>query len=484
MKLSELLYDISFLNKEKITETDILGISCDSRTAREKMIFVAVATEKEERLAHIKEAKVKGVSVIVCFPEDEEKALHTDNPRETYALLSGNWFGNPSGDLVLIGVTGTNGKTTTTHFIKAMLEGVSDAKVGLIGTNENMIGQRSLPSHRTTPDAFELQGLLREMVDENCTHVVMEVSSHALAQYRCGGLAFAVGIFTNLTQDHLDYHHSMTEYAKVKGRLFSQSEIAIFNLDDETGRNYCDLRRKEGKPFFSYSENKDYASLYGENVTLHANKVTFDCREKDNTIPVEVPVPGGFTLYNALAALCCAYALQIELSLAAMTFPVMSGVKGRVEVIPCPSPFTLLIDYAHTPNALENILLTAQNFTENRLICVFGCGGNRDRSKRAIMGEIAEDLADLVVVTSDNPRFEDPEEIIQDILQGMKKEATVICDRKEAICYALSQGKEGDVVLLAGKGHECYQEICGQQYPMDEREIVAEYYRETLGISG
>lgn len=489
MKLSKLIHGIPFSGTVKNPQEEILSLCCHSKKVIIHSAFIALEENKEKRTVHLCEAIKQGATLLICPLEDEklcnsarfqdQTVLFSKNPREDYALLSGNWFENPANDLTLIGVTGTNGKTTTTHIIKALLEGIADGiprKIGLIGTNENKIGEESLPSHRTTPDAYELHSLLRKMTDSHCTHVVMEVSSHGLVQCRTAGLSFEVGIFTNLTQDHLDYHKSMDEYKKAKSLLFLQSKYGIYNLDDPIGKEYAS---ESPCPFFTYSENKKSATLYTKNIKLSTQYISFDCIHKDNINPVFLPIPGGFSLYNALASLCCGYALQLPLLKLSQTMPNIKGVKGRLEVVPTPTEFTVMIDYAHTPDALENILLTAENITQGRLICLFGCGGNRDKSKRALMGNIVESIADVIVVTSDNPRNENPEKIIADITSGFQqlgKEVMIIPTRKEAIFWALSQGKVGDLVLLCGKGHECYQEINGEILPMDEREIVKEYF--------
>ena len=321
-----------------------------------------------------------------------------------------------------------------------------------------------------------MQQLLREMADSGCTHVVMEVSSHALVQHRVEGLDFSVAAFTNLTQDHLDYHHTMEEYRSAKERLFHQCRRAVLNLDDEAGRWY---RERLACPVFTYSENKDQADLTAKGIRLYPGQVEFEAVAREQIQRVFLPIPGGFTIYNALCALSVGLCLGLRLSECAAALRSARGVKGRVEVVPVPTAYTVLIDYAHSPNALENILLTARDFTAGRLICLFGCGGDRDRTKRPIMGGVVKELADLAVVTSDNPRTEDPEDIIRDILAGMEGEGAQIHvepDRRQAIAWALSQGRPGDVIVLAGKGHETYQEIQGVQYPMDEREIVAQYF--------
>lgn len=490
MKLCTLLEGVVVTGK--IKDTEISSLVVDSRTVKKDSLFVLLEENPSLRLEYMKEAFSKGVAVVICPKEDgalglegtygKERILYSKYPRRDYALLSGNWFSNPAKDLVLIGVTGTNGKTTTTHMIKSMLEKLEDGKqrkVGLIGTNENRIGEIPLPASRTTPDPFALHELFREMVHQSCTHVVMEVSSHGLDQERTGGLIFEVGVFTNLTQDHLDYHQTMEEYKEAKSKLFLQCHYGIFNLDDLVGR---ELAQRQTCHTLTYSENKEYATLHAQQFELCPENITFVGVHGNQSASVYLPMTGGFTLYNALAALVCGLALGHSLDKLSRTLANLSGVKGRLERVDTLSEATIMIDYAHTPNALENILLTTRTFTEKRLFCVFGCGGNRDRSKRSVMGSIAENIADVIVVTSDNPRFEEPAEIISDILLGLDEERSrgkvvkVIENRKEAIGWALSQAGQGDVVLLAGKGHECYQEIKGEQYPFDEREIVSSHF--------
>ena len=481
MKLYELLDGVSLTGGSASQEMEISSISCDTRDIRPGALFVALPGGKTDGHLYISAALDRGASAVLCQrpPDAPGPWLTTEDTRLALALISANWFGRPGDAMALIAVTGTNGKTTTTSLLKELLERAAGAKVGLIGTNRNMIGDVELPAHRTTPDSYELQSLLRRMADEGCTHVVMEASSHALAQRRTAGLAFDVGVFTNLTQDHLDYHHTMEEYRAAKGLLFDQCRRAVLNLDDEAGRWYLD---RVGCPVFTYSENRSQAGLTARNIRLFPGHVEFEALVQGDISRVHLPIPGGFSIYNALAALAAGLCLGLELEPMAQAMPAVRGVKGRVEVVPVPRAYTVIIDYAHSPNALENILTTARDFTAGRLICLFGCGGDRDRAKRPIMGAVVEELADIAVVTSDNPRTEDPQAIIRDILSGMSgggAEAHVEPDRRAAIAWALEQGRPGDVIVLAGKGHETYQEIDGVQHPMDEREIIADWFART-----
>ena len=390
------------------------------------------------------------------------------------AKLAARWYGEPAGRMTVVGVTGTNGKTTTTYLLKQLLERCLGAKVGLIGTNQNMIGDAVLPAERTTPDALTLQRLLREMADAGCTHVVMEVSSHALVQRRAGAIDFALGVFTNLTQDHLDYHGTMEAYCDAKARLFRQCRAAAVNGDDPwTPR----LLENVTCPVTRFGQGLAN-DLVGWDAHYCADRVSFTACSDSEHIPVTLHIPGAFSLYNALAALAAAQALGIPIEDAAQALSLCQGVRGRAEVVPTDTDYTVLIDYAHTPDGLKNILSTVCGFADARVLVVFGCGGDRDRTKRAEMGRIAARLADEVIVTSDNPRTENPYAILHEILAGMADSATpfaVLESRREAITYALDHARTGDVVVLAGKGHETYQVVGAETLPLDERQVVREH---------
>lgn len=470
MRLKELLEGTGYEGPAP-QDMEIEGVSCDTRTIKPGELFVALRGYKTDGHKYIDEARARGAAAVVA--EEGEDTLLVPDSRAALAVLSANWFGHPVRDLAVIGVTGTNGKTTTTTLLWAMLQETLGSPVGLIGTNGIRIGEETFPAQRTTPESWEVQQWLRRMADAGCGHVVMEVSSHALCMHRVDGIRFAVGAFTNLTQDHLDFHKTMEEYRTAKGRLFAQSDVSVLNLDDEAGRYYWETVEGER---LSYSESRDEAGLTAKNLRLEPGRIEFEAVAQDELAHVSLGIPGGFTLYNALCALGCAKALGLPLERAAAALDHAPGVKGRMEVVPHAGPGTVIIDYAHTPDALEKALTALRDFTEGRLICLFGCGGDRDRSKRAIMGSIAADLADVCVVTSDNPRSEPPEAIIGDILRGMvrfDKAKIVEPDRERAIRLGLSLLKEGDTLLLAGKGHETYQEVKGEKRHLDEREIVA-----------
>ena len=375
----------------------------------------------------------------------------------------------------MIAVTGTCGKTTTTYLLKAILEQARGVKVGLIGTNQNMIGSDVIPTERTTPESFEVQKLFREMADAGCTHVVMETSSHALYLDRVYGVRYDVGIFTNLTQDHLDFHKTMENYCDAKAILFRNCVTGVVNADDPwTPRLLKDADCK----VMTYAEQAD-ADLRAENIVLSAGGIAFDAVSGAERVPIRVNIPGGFMVYNTLDVLGAALALGISLEESAAVLAKVPHVKGRVEIVPTPGKdYTILIDYAHTPDSMVNVLQTVKEFAKGRTVAVFGCGGDRDRTKRPLMGKAAADWSDFAVVTTDNPRTEEPEAIIADILPGFDGSATpyrVVVDRIEAIHWAMDHAETDDVIVLCGKGHETYQEVNHVKHHMDEREIVADY---------
>ncbi len=459
-------------------ETEIHDLTLDSRAAGEGSLFLALHGAKEDGADYAREALARGAAGVVCEREIENApCVLVPDAHEAAAGLAAKWYGEPSKRMAVIGVTGTNGKTTTTYLIKQLLERCLGAKVGLIGTNQNMIGQTVLPAGRTTPDALTLQRLLREMADAGCTHAVMEVSSHALVQRRVGAIGFALGVFTNLTQDHLDYHGTMEAYCDAKAMLFRQCRAAAVNGDDP-----WTPRLLEGVTCPAVRFGQGFANdLVGWDAHYCADRVSFTACSDSEHIPATLHIPGSFSLYNALAALCAARSLGIPLDSAARSLALCRGVRGRAEIVPTDTDYTVLIDYAHTPDGLKNILSTVCGYADARVLVVFGCGGDRDRTKRAEMGRIAARFADEVIVTSDNPRTEDPYAILHEILSGMADSVTpftVIENRREAIAYALDHARTGDVVVLAGKGHEMYQELGTERLPLDERQIVREHLRQ------
>lgn len=476
-QLSEL---ISVLEEKEVRapqDLTIGGLALDSRETGEGTLFFALPGEKEDGGDYIAEAKACGAVCAVCEqpPETEIPYILVPDAHKALALCAAVWYGTPAGKLTVVGVTGTNGKTTTTCLIKQLLERTKGAKVGLIGTNQNLIGESAVPAERTTPDALTLQRLLAQMVDAGCTYAVMEVSSHALMQKRVEGIRFRVGVFTNLTQDHLDYHGTMEAYCEAKARLFDQCDIACVNGDDAWTERLLTRFAGESVTFGQDMTN----DLVGWRARYENDGVRFTaCTDLDHE-ETRIGIPGGFSLYNALAALCAVQALGVPLHALAEALQGCIGVKGRCEVVPLSAPFTVIIDYAHTPDGLKNVLSTVCGFADGRVIALFGCGGDRDKSKRPRMGRIAAALSDFVVLTSDNPRTEDPYAILRDILPALLESKTpfaVVEDRRKAIGFALCEAKVGDVLVLCGKGHETDQEIGTTKYHLDEREVVREMF--------
>ncbi len=474
MKLSKILEGIEVIGS--YNDVEVLDVSQDSRLVKEGSLFVCVKGAAFDGHSVAAEMLEKGAACVVVERDlGLPNQVLVENTRQIFSFICANFFGNPAKSLKLIGLTGTNGKTTTSFIIKQILEN-SGNKVGLIGTVQNMIGDEVYPAKFTTPDPYELQKLFAQMVEKGCEYCVMEVSSQALAQGRVNGLRFAVGAFTNLTQDHLDYHKTWENYFNAKRILFENSDIAVTNADDEHG-----LKIIEGLDFdkvVTYAVNTNDATYVAKNVKFKPDGVEYELVGIDGIGRCSCPIPGRFSVYNSICAASCALALGIEFNDVLRAISMSSGVKGRIEVVPTPGKdYTIIIDYAHSPDGLENIISSLREIAQGRVVTLFGCGGDRDRTKRPKMGKIAAELSDFCVVTSDNPRSEEPEAIINDILEGMKDITTpyeVVTNRKEAIRYAIEHAQKDDIILLAGKGHETYQILPTGTIHFDEREAVAE----------
>lgn len=479
MKLKELLTGLEILSANVDLETEIAQVCYDSREVKPGDLFVALSGYAADGHRFIPQAMASGAAAVLCqtAPEGGEiPYVQTADSRRALAAVGANFFGHPADGMTMVGVTGTNGKTTSTYLLKAILEARGE-KVGLIGTNQNMIGEEVLPTERTTPESFELQKLFARMRDAGCTYVVMEVSSHALFLDRVYGVRYKVGVFTNLTQDHLDFHKTMEDYCDAKAILFRNCETGVVNAADPwTPRLLKDATCK----VVSFSSTGG-ADLRAEDAVLAADHVAFTAVHGEERVPVRVNIPGHFMIDNALGVLGAALALGIPLEESAAVLARVPHVKGRVEVAPTPGKdYTVLIDYAHSPDSLVNVLTTVKGFAKGRTVALFGCGGDRDRAKRPKMGRAAAEIADFVIVTTDNPRTERPADIIADILPGLEGLGTpyeVIEDRVEAIHWALDHARAGDVVVLCGKGHETYQEVGHEKRHMDEREIVADWLK-------
>ncbi len=477
MKLKDLLAGINVLEMTADPELNIEEITYDSRKVTPGSLFVAITGFAADGNRFIPMAMEKGAAAVVTAkkPDTDIPYILVESDRLALALLGCNFFGHPAKTMTMIGVTGTNGKTSVTLLLKQILEKTLGAKVGLIGTMENLIGDVVIPTDRTTPESFELQSLFARMRDGGCTHVVMGVSSHAIALDSVAGVHFDVAAFTNLTEDHLDFHKTMEAYCDAKAELFHRCDKAVMNCDDA----WFNRIRNNATCDVLTTAVKGHGSLQAVDLQLHADGISFNALMDDRTVPVKLQIPGRFTVYNALTALGIANALGISLEGAAEVLAEAKGVRGRVEVVPTPGkPYTVLLDYAHTPDGLENVLTSARDFCKGRLIAVFGCGGDRDPIKRPIMGKIGVKLSDFAVITSDNPRNEEPMAIIEDILKGVSEEDgayIVIEDRRKAIQYAMDKAEKDDIIILAGKGHETYQEIRGVKHHLDEREEVIAY---------
>ena len=481
MKLKELLSGMHVLESNICPDTEIEAVCYDSRKVTPDSLFVAVTGFAADGNRFIPMALSKGAVAVVTAkkPEGNIPYILVESDRMALAQLGANWYGHPAKEMTMVGITGTNGKTSVTLLLKHVLEQVKGAKVGLIGTMENLVGDEVIPTDRTTPESFELQGLFRRMADAGCGYCVMEVSSHAITLDRVGGVHYDVAAFTNLSEDHLDFHKTMDAYCDAKAELFGRCSKAVINADDA----YADrIRSKAACDVLTFSQ-KNNDDLYAENVEMMADGVRFTAVLGEKNVPVQLGIPGKFTVYNAMTVLGAALALGIGLEDSAAALATAKGVKGRVEVVPTPGKdYTVLIDYAHTPDGLENVLSSVRGFCKGRLISVFGCGGDRDPIKRPIMGEIGVRLSDVAIITSDNPRSEDPMVIIGDILKGIAPDAKnceVVENRVKAIHHAMDIAKKDDIIVLAGKGHETYQEICGVKHHLDEREVVAQYLQET-----
>ncbi len=483
------VYQISFGKFLQTQDIAVKSIAYDSRLVKLGSVFVAIRGLKTDGHKFIQDAIEKGAKAVVMEDDaalSDSFFLHTGvmkvvvhNTRRALAVMSSRFYDEPSKKLHMIGITGTNGKTTTTYLITSMLEAAGE-KVGLIGTIEYKLGEETIPATYTTPESLELNNLLHTMVKKDLQSVVMEVSSHALSLDRVFGFDFDAAVFTNLTQDHLDFHGTMEEYFKAKKILFdslSSNATAVINLDDAFGSRIHDSCRAKT---ITYSFQSP-ADVKAENIQLSMDGITFDVVYQGKHDTLSSSLVGRFNVYNILGAYACGIGLGIETEKLKSAIRNVKSVRGRFERIISPRSWTAIIDYAHTPDALENCLRALHDVfpspRTNKIITVFGCGGNRDRGKRPLMSRIASELSDVTIVTSDNPRHENPEAIIDEIMVGIKPGAHVIriADRREAIHQGLSLAKKGDVVLIAGKGHEDYQVIGDKKIHFDDREIVEEF---------
>jgi UDP-N-acetylmuramoyl-L-alanyl-D-glutamate--2,6-diaminopimelate ligase len=495
MTISELLKGLKVRHKSGPLNIKIKGITYDSRLVKNGFLFVAIKGFSVDGHDYIKEAISRGAIAVVTeesvkpqiveqLTTQDKAIIEVTDSRKALALLATAFYGEPSKKMSLIGITGTNGKTTTGYITKSILE-TWGKNVSLLGTINYIIGDKIKKAHHTTPESLDLQRYLKEMVESRVEYAVLEVSSHALALSRIEGCSFKVAAFTNFSQDHLDFHGSMDEYFRVKTKLFNYlgaGGIAVLNWDDPMVKSLtrklnckiitCGLEK--GAMLRAENISKDYPQLMGW------NGLCFDIQTPERKLTIRSRLIGNFNVYNILMAVGIAYALGVEEHVIQEGVYRAKPVEGRLERIDEGQRFLCIIDYAHTEDALKKLIQEARLMTPGRVITVFGCGGDRDKTKRPLMGAVATELSDFVIITSDNPRTEEPMDIIQDIIRGTKKNNyTIQPDRAKAIREAVAMAEKGDTVLIAGKGHEDYQEIKGVRYPFSDREVVKEAIQKT-----
>lgn len=484
MKLTQMLERLEYEVAQGSADIEVTELVNDSRKAGPGCVFVCISGAVSDGHSYVEDVTAKGAAaVIVERPVEAPEGvtvIHVDDTRYALALMSAAYFGYPAEKLKVIGITGTKGKTTTTYMVKSILEGVGH-KVGLIGTIEALIGDKSIPANNTTPESFTIHQYFAEMVKEGCDSVVMEVSSQGLMLHRTAGIEFEIGIFTNLGEDHIgpNEHKDFEDYKRCKGILFTQCRLGIANVDDQWYEDVFQNATCKVETF-GFSEKADLRATNVQHVSrpgyLGVNYHVSGLMDFD----VEIDIPGEFSVYNSLTAIAVCRHFDVPEENIKKALKV-AKVKGRIEMVKVSDDFAFMIDYAHNAMSLESLLCTLRDYHPKRIVTIFGCGGNRSKTRRFEMGEVAGNLSDFTIITSDNPRFEEPQDIINDIITGIKKtdgKYVDICDRKEAIRYAIEHGKEGDIIVLAGKGHETYQEIRGVKYDMDDRVLIKEVLEE------
>ncbi|MDF2546897.1 MAG: UDP-N-acetylmuramoyl-L-alanyl-D-glutamate--2,6-diaminopimelate ligase [Anaerosolibacter sp.] len=486
MKLIDVIKDLDIIHFIGDKTKEIHGIAYDSRKVDQDYIFVCIEGLKTDGHQYIPQAIEKGAAVIVVEKDvevgPETIVIKVESGRKALSKLGANFYGNPSNDMRIIGVTGTNGKTTTTHLIKDILE-KNHVNSGLIGTLSYKILDKEYTASNTTPESLELHRLFHEMKMNAVDTCTMEVSSHSLELGRVADVAFQIGVFTNLTPDHMDFHGNTESYKRAKTKLFYQTTMAnIINVDDTYGKEIAEEIKGLKTQLLTYGVNEQ-ADIYAKNIQTSPKGTEFTLVTPLFSGDVKIKTPGMFSVYNALAAIGVCYVLNFSFDQIKDGLESFYGVSGRFELVPDIGDHTIVVDYAHTPDALENVLRTIKGFATGRIITVFGCGGDRDKTKRPMMGEIAGNLSDYCVITSDNPRTEEPQSILNDIEIGIKRtncKYKMILDRKEAIREAIRKSEKSDIVLIAGKGHETYQIIGNRTIDFDDKKIAQEILREEI----
>ena len=484
MRLTQLLERLEYEVSQGSDEISVTELINDSRRVTEGSVFVCISGAVSDGHAYAGEVAKKGAAALVVEKDVEGPenvtVIRVADTRYALALMSAAYFGYPAEKLKVIGITGTKGKTTTTYMVKSILEGVGH-KVGLIGTIEALIGEKSVPANNTTPESYTIHQYFAEMVEAGCDSVVMEVSSQGLMLHRTAGILFEIGIFTNLGEDHIgpNEHKDFDDYKRCKGILFTQCRLGIANMDDPW---YEDVFRNATCKVetLGFSEKANLRATDIEHITkpgyLGVRYHVSGLMDFD----VEIDIPGDFSVYNSLTAIAVCRHFDVPKENIKKALKV-AKVRGRIEMVKVSDEFTMMIDYAHNAMSLESLLHTLRDYRPERIVTIFGCGGNRSKTRRYEMGEVSGRMSDFTIITSDNPRFEEPQDIIDDIIIGIRKtdgEYTAICDRKEAIRYAIEHGRPGDVIVLAGKGHETYQEIKGVKYDMDDRILIRDVLEE------
>lgn len=480
MLLREVIDGLEILDTKGSLDIQIDNIQYDSRKVKDNGLFVCIKGFTVDGHKFIDKAIENGAKAFLVEEDinrDDATFIKVKDTREDMAKIADNFYNHPSQRFDVIGVTGTNGKTSITTFLNEILR-LDKNKVGLIGTIKIFDGDNEVESNSTTPESVDLQGYFNQMIENGCKYCAMEVSSHALALNRVAQTKYKVGVFTNLTPDHLDFHKDLEDYRKAKEKLFYMTTNAnIINIDDNGGKIIYNNVKNLDTKCYSYGIDNE-ADFMAKNIKIEARGVSYRLITPTYETDIFVPVPGKFTVYNTLSVIATCYALGIDKDVVINGLKNTGGVAGRFEAISNDTGISVIVDYAHTPDALENVIKTAREFVKNRIITVFGCGGDRDTTKRPLMGEIVQKYSDICIVTSDNPRTEDPELIIKDILEGLdknKENYKVVIDRKEAIKEAIEMAQKDDVILIAGKGHENYQIIGKVKHHFDDKEIANEY---------
>lgn len=481
MNLKNIIKNCNVLNTIGDLNREVKAIEFDSRKASKDSLFVCIKGYSVDGHSFIQKAYEQGTRVFLI--EDDVKILDdctfikVENTREAMAIVSSNLYDNPTKTLNVLGVTGTNGKTSITTFLKELLT-LNNSKVGLVGTIAIDNGAEIIESKNTTPESADLQKHFKTMLESGCDYCAMEVSSHSLMLNRVDATEFKIGLFTNLTPDHLDFHKTLDEYRKAKELLFHKTTQAnVINIDDEGGKIIAKDIKDLKTPLYTYGIDNN-ADFMAKNIKINASGTSYTLVTPTYEADIFIPVPGKFTVYNTLAVIATCYLLNIPIDVIKEGLSKTKGVPGRFETIQNNKGIHVIVDYAHTPDALENVIKTAKGFATNRVITVFGCGGDRDNSKRPMMGKIADELSDIAILTSDNPRTEDPNKIIDDVLNGMSSNNyEVIIDRKEAIKRAIEIAQKDDIILIAGKGHENYQIIGKEKTHFDDKEVALEFLR-------